>query len=119
MIDWIIYYDDGSTYTNLDGTPWDAPGRKVVCIAQVNEETGWGARANMDYYVWDTRGNIEEWWGVDINGLWDYLADPGQKKVVFGYMTSKRRYNEILAQMRDDERLPKKAGWYKNEPKER
>lgn len=83
-LEWRIYYGDDSTFTNLDGSPWDAPAVGVVAITVADPSVGrWVARAS-DYYVYDPAQFTPAWEGVDTFGLWDYLTQPGPRKVLFG-----------------------------------
>jgi len=88
MPKWLIFYDDRDPYSGL---PEVAPERGVQAVIQEDETTGWYAITGHDFYVW--LGT--EWQGVDHFGLWDYLASPGWKRVLFGRMIKAERYEEI------------------------
>lgn len=90
MAEWRIYYGDGTTY---QGSPEEAPERGVQAIAQVHPDVGWAATSSSDYYVYLPH----DWWqGVDVFGLWDYLATPGWKRVLFGRTVNNAEYKAIL-----------------------
>lgn len=72
-----VFYDDGRTY---QGDPFGAPGLGVICIVDRHDFPH--LHEGSDYYVWKFREN--GWTGVDLFGLWDYLVQPGEKKVLFG-----------------------------------
>lgn len=82
MIEWEIYYGDGSIFDDEMGGPGDAPGRGVVAIVCKDSLHEWVIVSREDYYVyWPEFG---EWMGVDICGLWDYLVEGGCRYVKFG-----------------------------------
>lgn len=94
---WLIYYADGTTYA---GAQQQAPERGVQAIIQQDETTGWYAITGYDYYVWLWDGL--QWAGVDVFGLWDYLAQPGWKRVLFGRAVSNEEYETIYARALKD-----------------
>ncbi len=101
---WCVYYGDESVFCDGDGLPDCAPARNVQIIAQISREHGWEAVAGNDYYIWrDGR-----WVGVDKFGLYDYLIDPGWKRVLFGRMLTKEEYNEVWKRVSGD--MPDKTG---------
>lgn len=107
---WRIWYDDGSTFSNEDGRPQDAPGRGLICIVQVDERTG-RRRLTGDYYVW----MLGRWFSVDLFGLWDYLSKQGMKVVKFGRFASYTRYAEICRRADSDPAFPARSGWHPSE----
>lgn len=105
---WRIYYGDGSIFS---GDPEGAPARNVQVIVQHCPDHGWQAVSGTDYYVW--RGG--RWFGVDKFGLYDYLIDPGWKRVLFGRTLTREEYNLIWQQMMADPEMPKKTAFNKRE----
>ena len=104
---WRIWYDNGTAYSSEDGTPENAPGRGVICIMQDSERTGRHKLSGADYYILrDGR-----WFGVDLFGLWDYLADRGKKIVKFGRFVERERFNEIMRQAEQDDSFPARSAW--------
>lgn len=89
-MEWRIFYDDGSTFSDEDGTPEQAPARGVIAIVCRDPVARWVVCSRFDYYVW--RG---EWFGVDIFGLFDYLVDPGWKGVTFGRTIANEEFRKI------------------------
>lgn len=64
MADWIIYFDDGSTFSDADGEHYDAPDKGVVCIACRKQ----AATLHLhDWYYW--HAGLGLWWCSDIHGL--------------------------------------------------
>ena len=81
---WKIYYGDGSTYSDRDGSPFYAPSINVQVIARelASSPTGFSLMHGKDAYFW--RENLG-WNGCDQAGLWDYLLNTiGPKQVIFG-----------------------------------
>jgi len=83
-----IYYSDATTY---QGPPERAPERDVQVIVQHDADHGWHLTLGSDYYVWRTGA----WVGVDLFGLWDYLAAPGWKRVLFGRTIGNEEFQAI------------------------
>jgi len=108
LLTWKVYYGDGTTYT---GTVGDTPTRNVQVIAQSDPDHGWQALSGSDYYVW--RG--QRWFCVDKFGLYDYLVEPGWKKVLFGRTLTSQEYNAVWQRMMADPDLPPKTGGPKKE----
>lgn len=68
---WRIYYGDGSTFSNKDGAPEDAPITNVQVIVQPHRQSGRYWQTARDYYIyWG-----DHWVGTDIAGVLDFLAD--------------------------------------------
>lgn len=111
MVNWRIYYGDGSTYDDEDGPIPDAPKRNVQAIAVVDEATGFLVLEGHDYYWYE-----DQWIGGDKFGLFDYLARPGKKVVFFGRSIPTERYQEIVDRARRADDLPAKSA---KSPKER
>lgn len=112
---WQAYYGDNSTFGSHDGSPWVAPARNVQVIIQEDPDHGWYTQSGGDYYVWDDRGDGPRWWGVDIFGLFDYLIDPGHKRVLFGRTVTGQRFGEIFAKAQADPEWGKKAAFRRGE----
>jgi len=109
-IKWKIYYGDGSTYSNEDGEPELAPKRNVLAVAQCNEVTGHSVEHTTAYYCW-----FDPYWrGCDQFGLWDYLAEPGTKVVMFGRWVSNKDYTELLTRALQDPDVPRRSAWLPN-----
>jgi hypothetical protein len=108
---WIIYYGDGTEYSNQDGSVFDAPARNVQVIAQEDPDTGQTFARSSDYYWWTDAG----WHSGDWFGLFDYLVEPGPKKVLFGRTIGNREYEAILQKALNNTYLPPKSAWRPNE----
>jgi len=119
MVDWEIYYNDESTFSDEDGGPGDAPGSGVVAIVCKDSLHEWVIVSREDYYIY--RHNEGEWYGVDINGLWDYLNTGGNSHVKFGRTIATKefqRIHEIAATSKRDMFDRKKQRRYPDMPHE-
>lgn len=92
MIDWKIYYADGSTFTNEGGPPEMAPSGGVICIAYYDDDGRRHICHAADYYVW----NWGRWVNADSSGFWQYMLEPGLKIVKFGRLVNEVTYREIM-----------------------
>lgn len=105
MIEWVIWYDDGNSFTNEDGEPHEAPRWGVLAVAARSKDHGRVIWHGKDYYVWEA-----EWLGVDFIGLVDYLTRPGREKfALVGRGVRPARFHEIYNQAVADPRLPVKT----------
>jgi len=83
---WRLYYADGSTFSDRDGEPEEAPVAGVMCVAQeAANPQGFQllyGTSNLDGY-WFYRD--ESWFCCDQLGFWDnLLMFPNPKIMVFG-----------------------------------
>lgn len=112
---WKIFYDNGSTFTDVDGKPFDAPKRGVIAITVQDGEHGRALCRDNDFYIWNVYDGNELWQGVDWFGLWDYLVDPGVKIVLFGRTIGNKEYRNLINKVVNDPYLPNKTGWAQGE----
>jgi hypothetical protein len=110
---WVIYYGDGSTQSSEDCSPWEVPARNVQIIAQEDESVGQRFERSSDYYWWTEEG----WRGGDIFGLFDYLIEPGHKRVLFGRSINLSEYQAIVQRAQVTDLLPRKSAWHEWERK--
>lgn len=96
-LEWGVFYDNGSLYTNLDGEHWNLPRRGVQLVIEGYPSISWiKTNKRVDFYVFDPGWERPCWRTTsDMFGLWDHLSQPGQKVVLFGRFISDRHYNEI------------------------
>lgn len=106
---WRIYYGDGSTYDRRDGEAWDAPAVNVQAIMVEDREHGWYCCRADDFYWY--LPDEDRWYSGERFGLFDYLTQPGQRKVLFGRSIPDSEYREILDRAMSDPDLPEKTGW--------
>lgn len=108
---WTIYYGDGLTYDERDGDAYAAPARDVQMVAVADPDHGWYLCRSNDYYWYLSETDV--WQGGDVFGLWDYLIEPGPKKVLFGRTVSNAEFEKILMRAYADQ---SKTAW---RPRER
>lgn len=105
-MDWIIYYEDGTSFTSEQGNPEDAPRLGVLVVANKDVEVGKVLHHRADFYIWR-----EEWLPADKFGIMDYLLMPGSYKVVlWGRMTTRLNMTTIYSKAFLDSRMDKKIG---------
>ena len=117
MITWRIYYDDGSTFCDLEGAWEEAPEQGLVCVV-VRDPTGqWGrwvysgwsagqaVPGNNDYFV-KHHDNDEPFSTADLT---PFLAKPGNdmRLVKFGRMTGQANWQAIMDRAAADPDFPK------------
>jgi hypothetical protein len=102
---WRIYYSNGTTFDNTQGSPADAPPTGVICIKQNNRMHGNVVTAFKDFYWW----NHDEWWGSDQAGFWQYMFVPGNKVVKFGVSVPSEVFHEIMKVAIADKDFPPKS----------
>ncbi len=103
MAKWVITYVDGSTFSDEDGEPHEAPRLYVQCIAVADISCGNYILAEQDFYCW----HDDQWIPHDKAGLMQYLLLPGKEKIVlFGFWTARDKYAAMRVAAQRDERLP-------------
>jgi hypothetical protein len=81
---WRIYYGDDSTYSDRDGSPFDAPRTNVmvVCTETTGSRRPFRPQYGLDHFCWHADSG---WRGADWSGFMDYMMMiPGPKAVLFG-----------------------------------
>ena len=70
MIQWRIYYADGSTFDSSQGSPWDAPATRVLVIPHRDPQASGGVSraSDGDYYLW----KLDKWFAVTYDALMFY-----------------------------------------------
>lgn len=113
MSKWRVYYGDGTTVES-DGFPVDrVPARNVQVVVQDHPSVGWSMVHTRDFYIWAD----ERWRGVDQFGLYDYLCEPGWKRVLFGRTINRDDFNTIYQQAKRDTKFARKSGFTRDEIK--
>lgn len=98
-----IYYNNGETYSEQNGTPEDAPGLGVIVIVQKHPDTREGSylQHRADYYIWaDSR-----WWACDLFRLWQYwfVQKYDHPKIsLAGETIQNDLYSQIVRTAKDD-----------------
>jgi hypothetical protein len=106
MTDWIIWYDDKSSFSSDDGEPWDAPRDGVICISVARRACGRYVIHQTNFYCWHFEDN--KWVPHDKSGERQYLRKPGKEKLVLeGYWIPNEKFGEIKHHaLKVDDRLP-------------
>lgn len=117
MTEWIVYYEDGSSFTSDDGPPEAAPKEGVQVVAVKDVGTGKLLWHSAEAYCWHKEG---EWVPHSETGLQRYvtLSSEGSEPGIYirGYAIPYRRFVAIYTTAVDDKRLPFKTG---PDPRER
>jgi len=107
--EWLVFYGDGSTLSNLDIDPQDVPWDDVQAVIQFREDVGWFS-LTKDFYWYEHN----QWFGGDQFGMFDYLTRPGWRKVVFGRYIPDQQFKKIMQSM-DEKMLQLKSAYLKGE----
>lgn len=59
MTRWIIFYADGTTFSDEDGDPIDAPSAGVIAVKQRKKDGIENLQSRGDYYWYDA---VDDWW---------------------------------------------------------
>lgn len=73
MANWVIWYDDGTSWSDEDGPPEGAPRRGVEAIAMTDPDTGRSIDWGRDWYWLSDAG----WLSGDCYGVLDFLMLKG------------------------------------------
>lgn len=112
-MEWIIYYGDGTKYSDDDGAPEVAPKRNVQAINVADKRVGRRVERSDNFYIYvPDRGT---WRGVDQFGLFDYMIEPGYKIVLYGRTLSNVEYGQVLKRATKDPDMPAKSSFAKGE----
>lgn len=110
-VKWCIIYEDGTTFSDIDGGPADAPVERVQFIAQYNDANGWEALCNFPFYVWDYRDGVEKWYCASESGRENYMREEGWRKVLIGSWIGDKRYEELHRWVTEKLQFSKKVGY--------
>jgi hypothetical protein len=92
-MNWKVLYDDGSSFTDEDGSPNDAPAWGVVAAISTEDDIK-ALTEGDDYYYFNPLD--DRWYGVDLVGLIDFLTHTGFLKI--GRFVPIKQYQKILEQ---------------------
>jgi hypothetical protein len=116
MFQWRIYYDNGTTFDDQDGSPEDAPAHGLIAIVQRNDEVGRTVTNGWDYYYYNTDPKGEGWWGCEIHGLLDRLFhNLPVSAVKQGRTATTDVWHSVFQKAIDDPDFPKKSARLKRE----
>jgi hypothetical protein len=106
--EWIVWYEDGTSFSHNDGAPHEAPRRGVLVVANADKEVGRVLHHRADFYIWHSD---HQWLPADKWGLMDYLLEPGAEKIVlWGRITTRAVMHPVYVDAFNDTRLPVKTG---------
>ena len=108
MLNFRIYYDGGETY---EGAPENAPAFGVLVIIENDKDSGRRLVMSKDYFCWVG----DHWLNTDQIGMWDYLQQPGWKKVLFGRMVDNDYWYSVVKRVNETTDFPARTNWGFNE----
>lgn len=111
---WKVYYGDGTARSSHEYEPQNLPSRGVQAIVQPDVANGFRV-LTKDYYFWSRED--ERWYASDSFGLWDYLAQPGWKTVLFGRSITEAEFEAVYRDALNDELFDEKTGFREREHK--
>jgi len=111
-LEWMIFYEDHTTFSNLDGEAWRSPRGGVQAVVERAPHVGYIVHKKGDYYIYDPDWDFPYWRIMDQWGFAQHLLTPGLKCVLFGTYASNERFNEVAVAA---EEFGQKTGWTLNE----
>lgn len=108
MTRWKVYYADREPVTSEECEPQNAPTRGVQAIVQPDVANGFRI-LTKDFYFWSP--DDERWYAADSFGLWDYLAQPGWKAVLFGRSITESEFEAVYQDACNDDLFDDKTGF--------
>lgn len=108
---WTIYYEADRSFSDTDGSPWDAPRTGVVVIARSDPEVGYRLIHGEDYYYYEP--DRDGWQCSDLIGMADHLMRASRPLVLFGRTVPTEEYRRVLTDLR--ERYGDKSGYLREE----
>ena len=112
---WRIYYGDGSTFSDEDGSPFDAPRTGVQVIAYTNPSTGKIDRLSQaDFYYYEPECTDWGWWHCGPETMTLHLIRAKRPLILFGEMLPTRHFTEIEKKAIADIPTGMKGVWRRN-----
>lgn len=91
---WRIFYEDGSTFSDEDGSPFEAPRTGVQAIVY-SDVDGLSMLSQSDYYYYEPERCDWGWWHCSPHGMTLHLQRAMRPLVLFGSMIPTDNYNEV------------------------
>ncbi len=110
---WRVYYTGGATFSDKDGSPFEAPALGVQTIVQADPEVGRYIVARRDYYWWDVER--DRWFGGDYAGFFQYMVTPGPRRALFGHYVTNAEYEACAKAAHLDPDFPPKSARHPDE----
>ena len=101
---WKIYYADGATFSDLDGSWNDAPSDGVVCVVVTDKDYGRYVLNGLNYYYAQPNGDAEDKAHTNDIGPQLRAQCPWLK---FGVGIAREKWQEILVRATKDPDFPK------------
>ena len=108
MIEWRIYYSDGSSFDSTQGSPDMAPSRGFVCAVGYDERGDRYIQNGWDHYWFDVKSC--QWWGCDRDGLIDQLCENRVWAYKQGRTVTRSEFSDIMQTAHKDPDFPLKRG---------
>lgn len=112
MIDWIVYYANGKSFTNEDGKPEDAPRQGVLVVAVRDQMVGRKLLFDQDTYCWQN----EQWIPHDRFCCERYIDETKHPIRLCGYWVRDDSFKAAIREATSDKRLPDKIAKHPQEP---
>ena len=111
MADWVIWYQDESSFSSDDGLPQEAPTDGVICLAVSSIECGnylLHVHKEQNFYCWHQDEDPPQWVPHDADGLRQYKKFTDKKDwiILHGYWIGRPRYGRMVVRAQNDPRLP-------------
>jgi hypothetical protein len=105
-MNWILFYADGSTFSNLDGEAHESPPSGMVAFAQNHPDVGHEVRDGHTFIFKDDR-----WWSCDMQGVQDQLIHFAHEIQAYrlGRWATDAEYTNIMKRARESNLEPKSA----------
>lgn len=111
---WAVVYDDGTVFTDKDGSPEDAPSFGVIACVSPCEELGREVIHGWDWYYFNEEFGC--FWGCDLHGLLDRLLNNlAVSAVKQGRSIYTPKFRELHKMACEMEGFPKKSARSKRE----
>lgn len=91
---WRIYYEDGSTFSSEQGSPFDAPRTGVQVIVHEDGD-GLSLMSQSDFYYWEPERSDWGWSYCDQYTLVLHLQRAKRPLILFGSMVTLGQFTEI------------------------
>lgn len=106
---WKVYYTDGSTFSDLDGSPFEAPKTGVQVLNIRDGRKGRRTLKLVDYYVFSP--NLDRWVDcVDSAAAMMRAAQEPWIVILFGEYIKEEDFEKVLIQAHSDPDFPAVAG---------
>jgi len=102
LIEWQLYYGDGSTYDDSDGEAWCAPKSGVQAVVVHDPAVGYFVLRGEDFYCYDPDWDCPVWRSMDAWGFQEYMRAPGPRLVVFGQWMGNHEYQALSTRITNE-----------------